>query len=57
MSVHGHLETRSDTSSKVELAAAFNHSEEEGQVTITRQKGEQFFRACNGYNMEENIYW
>ena len=55
VSIHGHLETGSDTPGEIELAATFNDSEEEGQVTVTRKEGEKFFGAGNGHYMKENI--
>ena len=55
--VHGDLEAGGDAASKIKLAATFDHTEEEGEVAIAGQEGEQLFRAGDGYNMEEDICW
>lgn len=57
VSVHGHLETGSDAAGKIKLAATFNYAEEESEVAIAGQEGEQLFWAGDGHNMEKDICW
>ena len=50
------MEAGSNAPSEIKLAATLNDGEKEGQVSITREEGEHFFRTSDGYHMKKDIY-